>query len=92
MKTTKIKVKAGTIHFEEGTFEQGSIITVSEERLKQFNPGTFEILAEPATAESTVSSPETTTKPSTSEPQTTTSEPETTTAPKPKKRRLSDAI
>jgi hypothetical protein len=50
-------VKIGTIHFEQGTFEKGSIITVSEERAKLFDPATVEVIQEtPLAQETTVNS------------------------------------
>jgi len=41
-----VKVKVGTLHFEQGTFEKGSTFTVTRERLKLFDPADIEVLGE----------------------------------------------
>jgi len=40
----KVKVLVGTLQFEDGVFSKGSIITVSKDRLKQFDPRDIQIL------------------------------------------------
>jgi len=42
--TVKIRVKAGTLSFEMGVFEQGSIITVPKERVARFDPSSIEVI------------------------------------------------
>ena len=40
----KVKVLIGTLQFEAGIFEKGSIIEVSRKQLKKFDPTSVEIL------------------------------------------------
>ena len=40
----KVKVKIGTLGFEQGIFEKGEVFEVSAERAKQMDPNDIEIL------------------------------------------------
>jgi hypothetical protein len=40
-----IRIKTGTLSFEDGTFQKDNIIKVSKERLKQFDPHDVEVVA-----------------------------------------------
>lgn len=40
----KYKVKVGSLNFEQGTFQAGDVIDVSEERAKQFDQLDIELL------------------------------------------------
>jgi len=72
-----VKVKVGTLRFEQGTFEQGTIITVSEEQFKRFGTA-VELVAEPEVTEPPVNAPT---------PEAPPTEPTHTGGPQPKPRR-----
>ena len=41
----KVRVKVGTLSFEQGTFQKDNIITITKERLAQFDPHDVEVIA-----------------------------------------------
>lgn len=53
-----MKVKVGTLRFEQGTFEAGSIIAVSEEQYKRFGSDVELVAEEPVVNVPTLGEPQ----------------------------------
>lgn len=55
----KIKVKVGSLNFEQGTFQAGNVIEVDEERAKLFDPSDVEVLGKTIVVTPTLNSEKT---------------------------------